>query len=257
MSSKVTTASQEYVASYTGKAVSVQVPHWRRNDIQALLRYLDPNGDGDISVCEMKLAFRNLHLTQASQRIVEEAGPIIVRLVEYMHEKQLTVKEVFSMIDTDRSNSISCDELFEAMNKFFKREPTEAELAQRRAEKAALLADLDGSISLASDDLSSSFGNGSLGGERGGMSVSVDLSSTAGTRGWAGHSLAGTSIQSTVPSRFGPPKNSDYSSSWQPRGQLNSRGKHRFLRKSVSSVVLRPLKTKRMKQKKKDEEGCE
>ena len=79
------------------------------------------------------------------------------------------------------------------------------------------------------------------------MSVSVDLSSAAGTRGWAGQSAAGTSIQSSVPSRFGYSKTSDMSSSWQPRGQLNSRGKHKFLRKSVSSVVVRPVKTRKKK----------
>ena len=219
----------------------VQVPPWRRQDLHALLKYLDPNGDGDISVCEMKLAFRNLHLSPESKKLVEGAGPIITRMVEYMKEKQLTVKDLFIMIDTDRSMTISTDELFRAMNTFFKKKPTEEQEEIRMEKKAALAAlDLESSGSLDSADelsLGLSLGTSSLD-----NSVGLSLSASVGTRGWADVSLSGVS---RVSSRFGPSMNTDVSSSWQPRGNLNSRGKHVYLKKSVSSVILHPLKTRK------------
>ena len=64
--------------------------------------------------------------------------------------------------------------------------------------------------------------------------------------------MTSSSIQSSVPSAC-PQKSSDMSNSWQPRGQLNSRGKH-VLRKSVSSVIMRPVKTRKKKKKKEEEE---
>lgn len=220
----------------------VLVPHWRRQDLHALLKYLDPNGDGDISVCEMKLAFKNLHLSLKSQRVVDGAGPIITRMVEYMKEKQLTVKDLFTLIDSDRSMTISCDELFRAMNTFFKRQPTEEEEEEARIERMAALAalDLDSSGSLDSGDELSL--GGTLGATTLGDSANPSLSISYGTRGWADISVSGAS---KVSSRFGSSVKTDVSSSWQPRGNLNSRGKHVYLRKSASSVVLRPVKTRK------------
>ena len=66
------------------------------------------------TLCEVvgvdwRLRFRDL---PPSQRVVDGAGPIIRRMVEYMKEKQLTVKDLFALIDTDRSMTISTDELF-------------------------------------------------------------------------------------------------------------------------------------------------
>lgn len=234
----------------------VEVPHWRRQDLHALLRYLDPNGDGDISVCEMKLAFKNLHLSPESHRVVEDAGPIIRRMVEYMHEKQLTVKDLFTLIDTDRSMTISTDELFRAMNTFFKKPPTEEEEEDRREKMMALAAlDLDSSGSLDSGD------ELSLGGTLGasmGQSTTDPVSMSYGTRGWADASVSvsgASKVGSVASSRFGPSLGPDMGSSWQPRGTLNSRGKHVFLRKSASSVVLRPVKTRKSSQNQSQVQG--
>jgi len=93
----------------------VVVPYWKRADIHVLLKYLDPNGDGDISTEELQLAFRNLHGTLQSERLMQEAGPIVSRLVDYLKVSRLKVKDLFRLIDTDRSGTISSEELFEAM----------------------------------------------------------------------------------------------------------------------------------------------
>ena len=104
-------AKKEPVVSIT----KVVVPHWKRADMYTLLKYLDPNGDGDVSAEEMQLAFRNLHGGLQSEKLMQEAGPIVSRLVDYLQSSRLKVKDLFRLIDTDRSGTISSKELFDAM----------------------------------------------------------------------------------------------------------------------------------------------
>lgn len=68
-----------------------QVPYWRRSDIHALLKYLDPNGDGDISPCEIRLAFKQLHNSLKTQEIIDQGGPIIEKLFDYIHHRQIKI----------------------------------------------------------------------------------------------------------------------------------------------------------------------
>jgi hypothetical protein len=91
--------------------VKVVVPLWKRTDIQLLFKHLDPNSDGDISAEELQLAFRNLHGAAHNEQLMHDAGPVILRLVQYLADNRLTVRDLFRLIDTDRSNSISCAEL--------------------------------------------------------------------------------------------------------------------------------------------------
>ena len=97
------------------RPTKVVVPYWKRSDIHALLKFLDPNSDGDISAEELQLAFQHLHGEMHSRQLMAEAGPVVRRLVDYLHTTHLTVKDLFRLIDTDRSETISAQELFIAM----------------------------------------------------------------------------------------------------------------------------------------------
>ena len=130
--------------------------------------------------------------------------------------------DLFFMIDTDKSGTISTDELFDGMNNLF-RSPGEGE------------ADGDNSVGVSTLGLSSIV-------ERESGDMEADLGSL-GEYSLGSMSLLSldTSINTKQSSRFGNSSVQDMSSSWQPRGNLNSRGKHTYLKRKSRSVRIKKL----------------
>lgn len=98
----------------------IGMPHWRRKDIRFLLRQIDPNGDGNLTLLEIKMALNQLHKPLRSLLVMREAGPIIWRINNYLRKHAIKVRDVFARVDTDKSDSISAQELRTALHTIFK-----------------------------------------------------------------------------------------------------------------------------------------
>ncbi len=80
-------------------------------DLTNLLRYMDPNGDGDLDVKEVEDAIRRAHLDDAASAVEAEAGQIMQKLEEFMNEKHMRVIDLFNVLDEDGSGEITIYEL--------------------------------------------------------------------------------------------------------------------------------------------------
>ena len=110
---------RELEASIDGLCDKVGLPHWRRRDVHFMLRQMDPNGDGDLTAAEIAAAFAQLKKPPATASAIERAGPVIRRIHEYLRAKGIKVKDVFAAADKDGSETISADELRQALRGIF------------------------------------------------------------------------------------------------------------------------------------------
>ena len=87
-------------------------------DLNNLLRYMDPSGDGELDMQEVGDALRRAHMDPQSAKEEEQAGGIIKRLGEIMLERQCRVLDLYRILDEDGSGSITLNELRDGLIKF-------------------------------------------------------------------------------------------------------------------------------------------
>jgi Ca2+-binding EF-hand superfamily protein len=80
-------------------------------DIDALLKYMDPDGDCDLSVPEFESALARLAAEPASNTAAAAAGEIVVKLEVHMDEANIRMIDLFRMMDKDGEGSIEPDEM--------------------------------------------------------------------------------------------------------------------------------------------------
>merc|ERR1711871_1258138 len=80
-------------------------------ELTNLLRYMDPNGDGDLDVQEVEDAIRRAHLDDAASAVEAEAGQIMQKLEDFMNEEHMRVIDLFNVLDEDGSGEITIYEL--------------------------------------------------------------------------------------------------------------------------------------------------
>ena len=86
-------------------------------EIGLIMRFMDPNSDGELSYPEVKDAFRKLHKKSESEVIQEEVGRILLKIENLMSEKGLKILNVFQELDKDGSGSVTGGELMEGLVK--------------------------------------------------------------------------------------------------------------------------------------------
>jgi Ca2+-binding EF-hand superfamily protein len=80
-------------------------------DIDALLKYMDPDGDCDLSVPEFESALARLAAEPASNTAAAAAGEIVVKLEVPMAEANIRMMDLFRMMDKDGEGSIEPGEM--------------------------------------------------------------------------------------------------------------------------------------------------
>jgi Ca2+-binding EF-hand superfamily protein len=101
-------------------------------ELTNLLRYMDPNGDGDLDVQEVEDAIRRAHLDDAASAVEAEAGQIMQKLEDFMNEKQMRVIDLFMMLDEDGSGEITINELRKGLIKLAAPSAAERAAAKRK-----------------------------------------------------------------------------------------------------------------------------
>mmetsp|Transcript_8039 Transcript_8039/g.16232 ORF Transcript_8039/g.16232 Transcript_8039/m.16232 type:complete len:820 (+) Transcript_8039:65-2524(+) len=81
------------------------------DELISLMRYLDPSGDNELTLEEIKDGIKRSRQTPKAIREARKAGAIMCRMTDYMDENKMTIKNLFQFIDKDRSGHIVLDEL--------------------------------------------------------------------------------------------------------------------------------------------------
>jgi hypothetical protein len=87
------------------------LPEWSDANLNIFKKYCDLNGDGDITEKEFLIAIDKFRKPPEFETLLNDAGPLFKVLEEVMSHKHIRVKDLFIMIDTDSSMTISLSEL--------------------------------------------------------------------------------------------------------------------------------------------------
>jgi hypothetical protein len=80
-----------------------------KHDLIVMLKYLDPNGDGDLSYHEVTKGFLRIHQMADCKAIILDSGPIIPYLQEFMRERQIRVRDLFNFLDIKNKKSVTLE----------------------------------------------------------------------------------------------------------------------------------------------------
>ena len=86
-------------------------------EIGLIMRFMDPNSDGELTYPEVKDAFRKLHEKTEAEMIEEKVGGILMRIEDFMKEKGLRMLNIFQEMDEDGSGAVTGDELISGLLK--------------------------------------------------------------------------------------------------------------------------------------------
>eukprot|EP00520_Triparma_pacifica_P008638 CAMPEP_0118638156 /NCGR_PEP_ID=MMETSP0785-20121206/3529_1 /TAXON_ID=91992 /ORGANISM="Bolidomonas pacifica, Strain CCMP 1866" /LENGTH=2054 /DNA_ID=CAMNT_0006529377 /DNA_START=28 /DNA_END=6189 /DNA_ORIENTATION=+ len=80
-------------------------------DIMKLVRFMDPSGEGDISIEEAVIAFDKLGKVSEDELMEQEIGHTMMRLENFMKEKGQRLMDFFSAMDESGDGNIDTEEL--------------------------------------------------------------------------------------------------------------------------------------------------
>jgi len=91
----------------------VQFP---RESIDEVIKYMDPNGDGDIELKEMDLAVRLFNRKRAVAKLEKQARQVMKQLYERMQARKLSLEAAFAVMDKSKDGIITGQELVDGLN---------------------------------------------------------------------------------------------------------------------------------------------
>lgn len=106
-------------------------------DLLVMLKYMDPNGDGDLSAAEVKRAFQRIQKPAEASQVLSDAGPIIPYILQFCKDRQIRIRDYFNFLDTNKSKIITVDKLLYGLEKMHlsKNDPREHLIDARVARK--------------------------------------------------------------------------------------------------------------------------
>jgi len=110
---------------------SINPYEFSTRDIVCLMRYMDPNGDGDLTLEEVEDAFERAKQPPEAVQIQSECGQVLKDLWEQMKVHNMRVVDLFSMLDVDGSGSINTCELEKGIRKLNEKPAQERALEER------------------------------------------------------------------------------------------------------------------------------
>lgn len=88
-----------------------------KHDLIVMLKYLDPNGDGDLSYHEVTKGFARIHQMADCKAIILNSGPIIPYLQDFMRERQIRVRDLFNFLDIRNKKSVTLEAFCEGIER--------------------------------------------------------------------------------------------------------------------------------------------
>ena len=87
-----------------------ELENFTYDDVRELVKFMDPNFDGNISKSEFKDAFARGRLPPNVLHVEYQSSLIVEKIERYMVEKKLRVKDVFKVLDTDSDDRVTLKE---------------------------------------------------------------------------------------------------------------------------------------------------
>jgi len=87
-----------------------------KESIDEVIKYMDPNGDGDIELKEMDLAVRMFNRKRAVAKLEKEARVVMRKLRARIEARKMTLQEAFTVIDKSGDGVISGQELIDGLH---------------------------------------------------------------------------------------------------------------------------------------------
>jgi hypothetical protein len=88
-----------------------------KHDLTVILKYMDPNGDGDLSYHEVQKGFKRIHQPADCLTILETSGPIVPYLQEFMRDRQIRVRDLFNFFDIKNKKVITLESFCDGMER--------------------------------------------------------------------------------------------------------------------------------------------
>lgn len=82
-----------------------------KKDLYSILKYMDPNGDGDLTHHEVVDGFSRVKDMSVFKRTKIDSGPIVPYLQEFMKSTQVRIRDVYNLLDVRNSKSIKLEDL--------------------------------------------------------------------------------------------------------------------------------------------------
>jgi hypothetical protein len=88
-----------------------------KHDLAVILKYLDPNGDGDLSYQEVNKGFQRIHRIADCKAVMLNSGPIMPYLQDFMSNRQIRVRDLFNFLDIKSKKQISFEVFCEGIER--------------------------------------------------------------------------------------------------------------------------------------------
>ena len=107
----------EFEAGMNKLCLDLGAASFSKHDLNVILKYMDPNGDGDLSYQEVSRGFRRIHLPADCQKVLEDSGPILPYLQDFMGDRQIRVRDLFNFFDIRNKKIITFDVLCDGIER--------------------------------------------------------------------------------------------------------------------------------------------
>ena len=91
---------------------------FKEKEMEAMMAFMDPNGDNALDREEVDDAVRRCHLSKAATAAERNAAEIMERLEKDLAKAKMGIQDLFTLVDQDQSGYISADELREWLNSY-------------------------------------------------------------------------------------------------------------------------------------------
>ena len=88
-----------------------------KHELQSMIKYMDPNGDGDLSYMEVQYGFEKIHKSSESSDIILQSGPIMLYLLDFMHDQQIRVRDLFNFMDLKNRKVVELQNLCDGIDR--------------------------------------------------------------------------------------------------------------------------------------------
>lgn len=88
-----------------------------KHELQSMIKYMDPNGDGDLSYMEVQNGFEKIHKSSESSDIILKSGPIMLYLLDFMHDQQIRVRDLFNFMDLKNRKVVELENLCDGLDR--------------------------------------------------------------------------------------------------------------------------------------------
>jgi hypothetical protein len=99
----------EFEAGMNNLCSDLGAQPFSKHDLILMLKYLDPNGDGDLSYHEVTKGFARIHQMADCKAIILDSGPIVPYLQDFMKERQIRVRDLFNFLDIKNKKSVTLE----------------------------------------------------------------------------------------------------------------------------------------------------